>query len=136
MTVNQAFYPVGTMARVLGVSRSGFYAWRVRSPSARSIADGDLTRRIRRIHDASRQTYGAPRIHADLAEAGVCVGRKRTIRLMKAAGLAGVSRRRSPSATIWDERVRPACDLVDRNFKADRPNRDYPEFCALTWYLL
>lgn len=122
MTANQAMYPIETMAKTLGVSRSGFYAWNSRSPSARSMADGDLTGRIKTIHQASRQIYGAPRVHAELADAGVHIGRKRVERLMKAAGLKGVSRRRSARTTIRDDRVRPASDLVDRNFYAHEPN--------------
>ena len=122
MTANQAVYPIETMAKTLGVSRSGFYAWYSRSPSARSMADGDLTGRIKTIHHASRQSYGAPRVHAELADAGVRVGRKRVERLMKAAGLKGVSRRRGTRTTIRDERLRPASDLVDRNFYAHEPN--------------
>lgn len=122
MTANQAVYPIGTMAKTLGVSRSGFYAWSSRSPSARSMADGDLTGRIKTIHQASRQIYGAPRVHAELADAGVHVSRKRVERLMKAAGLKGVSHRRGTRTTIRDERLRPASDLVDRNFYAHKPN--------------
>jgi len=122
MTANQAVYPIETMAMTLGVSRSGFYAWNSRSPSARSMADGDLTGRIKTIHQASRQSYGAPRVHAELADAGVRVGRKRVERLMKAAGLKGVSLRRGTRTTIRDERLRPASDLVDRNFYAHEPN--------------
>ena len=122
MTANQAVYPIETMAMTLGVSRSGFYAWNSRSPSARALADGDLTGRIKTIHQASRQSYGAPRVHAELADAGVRVGRKRVERLMKAAGLKGVSRRRGTRTTIRDERLRPASDLVDRNFYAHEPN--------------
>jgi len=122
MTANQAVYPIETMAMTLGVSRSGFYAWNSRSPSARLVADGDLTGRIKTIHQASRQSYGAPRVHAELADAGVLVSRKRVERLMKAAGLKGVSRRRSARTTIRDERLRPANDLVDRNFYAHEPN--------------
>ena len=122
MIANQACYPIETMAKTLGVSRSGFYAWSNRSPSARSMADGDLAGRIKIIHQASRQIYGAPRIHAELADAGVHVGRKRVERLMKAAGLKGVSRRRGTRTTIRDERLRPASDLVDRNFYAHEPN--------------
>jgi putative transposase len=122
MTANQAMYPIETMAKTLGVSRSGFYAWSGRSPSARALADGDLTGRIKTIHQASRQIYGAPRVHAELADAGINVGRKRVERLMKAAGLKGVSRRRGTRTTIRDERLRPASDLVDRNFYAHEPN--------------
>ncbi len=110
------------MARTLGVSRSGFYAWRDRAPSARCVADAALTVRVKAIHDASGETYGAPRVHAELADEGTHVGRKRVARLMKAAGLKGVSRRKAARTTLRDDRVRPARDLVDRNFYADSPN--------------
>ena len=123
MSANQARFGVATMARVLGVSTSGYYAWRRRPPSARAQADADLTARVREIHARSRSTYGAPRIHAELAEDGVAVGRKRVARVMRAAGIAGVSRRRGPRTTRRDERARPAPDRVERRFEADEPNR-------------
>ena len=116
MSTNQARFRVATMARVLGVSTSGYYAWRQRPPSARAQADADLTARVRAIHADSRVTYGAPRIHAELAEAGVAVGRKRVARVMRAAGIAGVSRRRGPRTTRRDVQARPAPDRVERHF--------------------
>jgi len=122
MTANQAMFSISTMCKSLGVSRSGFYAWQERSPSARAIADAELTDRITATHRSSRETYGAPRIHAELGDEGIHVGRKRVERLMKAAGLKGVSRRKFVTTTMRDERVRPATDLVDRNFYADEPN--------------
>ncbi len=123
MTVNQAEFPIPMMSAVFGVSRRGYYAWRARKTSARTANDADLTERIAACHARSSGTCGAPRIHADLAEAGLRVGRKRVERLMKQAGLAGVSRRRSARTTIRDERVRPAGDLVDRNFHAEKPDQ-------------
>jgi putative transposase len=122
MTANQAEYSVQMMSRTLGVSRSGFYAWHCRPPSARQVADAALSERIVAIHEASKETYGAPRIHAELADEGVQVGRKRIERLMLAKGLRGVSRRKFVVTTERDARVRPAADLVDRNFYADAPN--------------
>ena len=83
------------MARSMGVSRSGFYAWQAREPSARDIVGRELAELIRQIHATSRESYGAPRLHAELADSGVHVGRKRVERLMKAASLTGVSRRRN-----------------------------------------
>jgi len=123
MTANQAMFPIQTMCKSFGVSRAGYYAWLGRQPSTRSRADADLTERIKAIHKASRETYGAPRIHAELIDEGVYVGRKRVERLMKAAGIAGVSRRKAARTTFRDERIRPALDLVDRNFHAERPNQ-------------
>ena len=122
MTANRAAYPVETMAKTMGVLRSGLYAWQCRDLSSRDLVDKELTALIRQIHAASRESYGAPRIHAELAESGVHVGRKRVEWLMKAVGLAGVSRRRSTKTTIRDERLRPSADLVNRNFYADSPN--------------
>ena len=77
------------MCRVLNVSTSGYYAWRQRQPSQRTQADQKLSQRIREIHENSKGTYGAPRIHAELAEAGVHVGCKRVARLMRTEHLQG-----------------------------------------------
>ena len=121
MSENQAVYPVATLCRLLGVSPSGYYAWTKRQPSHRAQADMMLLGRIQETHTASRGTYGAPRIHVELASQGVHVGRKRVARLMSAAGLAGVSRRKFVRTTSKDG-GRQAPDLVDRNFAADRPD--------------
>ena len=123
MSANQAFFAVATMARVLGVSTTGYYAWRSRLPSARAVADDALLRRVRTIHAVSRGTYGAPRVHAELRAEGRAVGKKRIARLMRVAGIAGVSRRRGVITTRRDRDARPAPDLVDRNFTAERPNQ-------------
>ncbi len=74
MTANQAMYPIQSMAKTLGVSRSGFYAHAGRRPSARDLADAELAERIEKIHAASKETYGAPRIHAELVDEGISVG--------------------------------------------------------------
>ena len=123
MSANQAFFPIATMARVLGVSTAGYYAWRSRLPSPRAVADDALLRRLRTIHAVSRGTYGAPRVHAELRAEGRAVGKKRIARLMRTAGIVGVSRRRGVITTRRDRDARPAPDLVERNFTADRPNQ-------------
>jgi putative transposase len=82
-----------------------------------------LTEKIREIHDRSRGTYGAPRVHAALQDEGIRVGKKRVARLMKEAGLRGVSRRKRPSTTTREEGARPALDLVDRDFTASGPDQ-------------
>lgn len=92
MRANQAVYPIAMMARVLGVSTAGYYAWAGRSPSARATADAALLKRIRTVHATSYGTYGAPRVHAELRATDQRHGRKRIARLMRAAGLVGVSR--------------------------------------------
>jgi putative transposase len=115
-------YGVATMCRVLAVSASGYYAWLKRPLSARARADAGLMSRLTAIHQFSRGTYGAPRIHEELSAAGIQVGRKRVARLMRAAGLRGVSRRRWISTTVRDRKARPASDLVERNFTAAAPD--------------
>jgi putative transposase len=122
MDAHQAMFSIRAMCRVLEVSASGYYAWRRRMVSARKREDEKLQQRIRTIHHRSRQTYGAPRIHAELHEEGTLVGRKRVARLMKEGGLAGVSRRKRTVTTRRDRSARPAPDLVERQFVADRPN--------------
>jgi putative transposase len=111
------------MCRVLDVSTSGYYAWLSRPPSARRQQDLILLRRIREIHERSRGTYGVPRIHAELAAEGVPVGRKRIARLMREAGLEGISRRKGCTTTIRSQETSLAQDLVERDFAADGPDR-------------
>ena len=124
MSANQAVFPIATMARVLGVSEAGYHAWRHRPPSAHAIADAQLLKRVRTVHASSRETYGAPRVHAQLRAAGERHGRKRVARLMRTSGLMGASRRRAGvTTTRRDKDARPAPDLVDRNFIATRPNQ-------------
>jgi transposase InsO family protein len=110
------------MCELLGVSSSGYYAWVKRRPSRRVETDDALIAEIRAAHTASRGTYGAPRVHAELAARGIGAGRKRVARLMSQAGLAGVSRRKFVTTTVKGDR-RQAPDLVERDFTAEAPDR-------------
>ena len=121
MSESRAIHPVATLCRVLGVSSSGYYAWSKRARSRRAKDDAVLTERIGAVHAASKGTYGAPRIHAELKANGLHVGKKRIARLMRQAGVAGVSRRRFVTTTVRDG-ARQAPDLVERDFTAERPN--------------
>ena len=124
MSANQADLPVRTMCRMLQVSASGYYAWQGRPPSQRALDDAVLTERIRAIHAASDANYGSPNIQAELRDEGTRVGRKRVARLMRVAGLRGVSRRRGFVVTTRrDPKQRPAPDLVNRKFVAEGPNQ-------------
>ena len=123
MRAHQAEFRITTMARVLGVSTSGYYAWLKRPRSAREKSDAALVERMQAIHMRSRGTYGAPRIQAELADDGVLVSRKRVARLMRESGLSGVSRRKRPTTTRRAASARPAPDLVDREFAAEAPDR-------------
>jgi putative transposase len=111
------------MCRVLEVSASGYYAWRKRPVSKRAQEDAVLLRQIRTAHALSDGSYGVPRIYADLVEAGVPVGRDRIARLMRQAGIVGVSRRRWITTTVRSDSGRQAPDLVDRYFTATEPNQ-------------
>ena len=122
MRANQAHFPIAKVARLLGVSPSGYYAWRDRDLSPRKQYDAVLKACISNIHHPSRGTYGAPRIHAELASDGIQIGRKRVARLMREMALAGVSRRKGTCTTRRDHRLRPAPDLVERRFEADAPD--------------
>ena len=123
MSEHRAVHAVATMCRVLEVSPSGYYAWRSRLPSKRSMDDGVLQAEIEAIHRRSRATYGVPRVHAELRAEGTCVGRKRVARLMRRAGLEGASRRKRAWTTKRDRDARPAPDLVERDFSSEGPDR-------------
>jgi len=124
VNANQADAKVRMMCRVLGVSASGYYAWRDRAPSARSLADAVLVERIRRVHADSHQTYGMPRVRAELVDQGTTVSRKRVARLMRIHGIRGISRRRGFVVTTRrDQGQSKAPDLVQRHFDADGPNQ-------------
>lgn len=122
-------FPVAVTCRVVGVSRSGFYDWVGREPSARSVQDAQLLELVQWSHGRSRGTYGAPRVHADLTmERGVSCGKKRVARLMRAAGIRGVFHQRKRRG--WKPLPAPHDDLVKRQFTAQAPNRVW--FCDIT----
>jgi len=111
------------LCRMLGVSRSGYYAWRERPPSKRSREDAALTAKIHEIHRRSRETYGSPRVHAELRALGTRCGRKRVERLMRQAGLQGCMRGSRRGTTRRNQRTAPAEDLVKRNFAATQADK-------------
>jgi transposase InsO family protein len=115
--------PITLLCRVLQVTRSGYYAWARRGVSARAQANEELTVRIAQIHEESRRTYGAPRVHAALRAGGIRCGSRRVARLMRDAGLVGRHRRRRARTTVTDPRQAPAPNLVARDFAAPAPDR-------------
>jgi len=120
----RAEHSISRLCSVLGVSRVGFYAWRRRPPSARALRDAELERLIAAVFAASRETYGAPRVHAELRARGVRVGKKRIARLMRQLEFEGVSRRgKRRRTTSPDPAAPPAPDLVKRRFAAERPDQ-------------
>ena len=123
---HQKMFRIKTQCRVLGVSESGYYAWRKRTPSARAQADGALLTHIEAIHAESRATYGSPRVWAALRQQGVCLSRKRVVRLMRAASLRGCARRkRRPQGTQTNAALPVAPNVLGRDFSASAPNQKW-----------
>jgi putative transposase len=112
------------MCRLLGVSKSGYYGWRDRPVSRRTVDDEVLTEKIRSVHDQSRQTYGYRRVTAELIGGhGEKVGRHQVARVMANAGIQGVTTRRFCRTTRRDERARRAPELLGRDFSALAPDQ-------------
>ena len=123
MDAEKAHFPISLLCRMVGVSKSGYYAWRDRPPSERTQEDTALTERIVEVHNRSRETYGYPRVHAELQALGVRCARRRVARRMRKAGIRGCKRGRKKRITRPDPRATPAPDLVNRNFAATAPDR-------------
>ena len=119
----KATHAVPALCRMLGVSRSGYYAWRSRPPSERARFDAVLSEKIETIHRNSRATYGAPRVHAELRAIGIRCSRKRVARLMRRARLRGSLRGRRMRTTSRTALQQAAPDLVGRNFLSEEPDR-------------
>ncbi|GES27515.1 IS3 family transposase [Streptomyces angustmyceticus] len=120
----RAGHSVKRACELLKVSRTAFYARRSGKPGPRTVQDAELTRRIAAVHEHSRGTYGAPRVHAVLKQEGAGCGRRRVARLMRAAGLEGRHRRRRHTTTIPDPRSALRPDLVVRDFAPDAAGLD------------
>jgi len=116
---NVEFFHVTMMCRLLEVSKAGFYAWCDRAPSKRSQGDASLAARIRFIHSSSRQTYGSPRVLAQLRREGFRVGKKRVARLMKAHGITVKIRRRYKATTNSKHKLPITANLLGRRFDVD-----------------
>lgn len=130
---HQADYRVTDLCRVAGVKRSSFYAWQSRPPSPRQLANEALLVEIREIHDASRRTYGAPRVCGQLRRRGQHVGHNRVAKLMADNGLVGAHARRTFRKGRHPAIV-PAPDMLQRDFAAELPDRrwvaDISEFAC------
>jgi putative transposase len=117
----KAEFPVKVLCAVCGVSRSGFYAWAGRGPGGRDVEEETLAREIEAIWEASRRSYGSPRVWRRLRRNGFRTSRKRVARIMAERGWRGRAGRRRVRTTIVDPAAAPAPDLVGRDFTATRP---------------
>jgi putative transposase len=115
-------YPIRVMCRVLGVSTSGFYAWQGRPVSQREQSNAQLLTQIQAIYTRSRETYGSPRIHAELHARGIVCSRGRVARLMRLNGVVARRRKRYKVTTKVDAQLPVAPNVLAREFTADRPN--------------
>ena len=115
-------FPVRMLCRIVGCAASGFYAWPRRRPDRRREDDRRAGERIAAIFAASRRTYGSPRVHAELRDGGLRIGRGRVARLMRRGGLTAARRRRVPRTTDSRHDHPVAPNLLGRNFAADRPD--------------
>jgi putative transposase len=116
-------FPINTVCRLLGVTRSGFYAWVKRPRPARAKSDAQLAATVAAVHQRSRQTYGSPRVHRELRAHGVRVGKKRVERLMRENGIQGRSKRRYKRTTDSKHGGPIAPNLLARAFTVTEPNR-------------
>ena len=119
----KAHHAVATLCRVLGVTRSGLYAFAARGESKRTQDDRALLIHLRDAHTESRGTYGSPRLHLELRDRGFLVGRNRVARLMKLDGIKARHRRRFVHTTVVDPALPVAANVLDRKFSASEPNR-------------
>lgn len=126
MAQHEQAFDVAVMCEALGVSRSGYYAWQKRGQTThREQADGSLMAQIRQIFEESHQTYGSPRIHAELKARGVLCNRHRVARLMRHAGIAVSIPHRRVRTTQADGQVHETPNLLNRDFTAKAPNRKW-----------
>jgi putative transposase len=122
---------VALMCRVLGVSRSGYYAWRKRPPSAAEIRREDLTQEITTIHEEVKGRYGSPRIHAELVAQGQACSVNFVAKLMREAGIAAKTKRKFRQTTDSNHSMPVAQNVLDREFDPEEPNASW--VCDITY---
>lgn len=121
------------MCRVLEVTRSGYYAWRRRSGSARAKEDEKLCQEIRTVHAGSHQRYGSPRVYRELRSRGVRCSENRVARLMRQNGIRARQARRYKATTDSKHSLPVAPNLLDRQFEAEHPNRRWAGDVTYIW---
>lgn len=129
----KADMPIDRMCAALDVSVSGFYAWKTRRPSKRQLDDMILLAHIRARFATSNETYGAPRMHAELREGGLEVGRHRVARLMRNNGLKALHKRRYKKTTDSCHGGPVAANLLDQDFACDGPGHKWGADISYIW---
>lgn len=118
-------FPIVRMCKVLGVSRSGYYAWRDRPPSQREMANRALYQQIKAVYDESDGSYGSPRIYKALKKQGVRCSENRVARLMRLRGLKAHQAKQPHTTTKRNTADPVAPNVLDRDFEAERPNQKW-----------
>ena len=118
-------FPVHRLCRVLGVSQSGYFAWKGRPACRRQHEDMVLLAHVRSAFALSHGTYGSPRMTRELQDSGLAVGRRRTARLMRENGLCARQKRRFKRTTDSNHKSPVAPNLLDQNFSAEGPDRKW-----------
>lgn len=131
----KASAPVATACAALGVSVSGYYAWKGRSASHRQRDDMVVLAHIRSEFESSHETYGSPRMHAELKESGLATGRHRVARLMSANGMKARQKTRFKKTTDSDHRGPVAANVLDQNFAAEAPDEKWGVDISYVWTL-
>jgi putative transposase len=126
-------YPITTMCRVLEVSVSGYYAWHQRAPSRHSREDAQLAEKVKMAFEDNRCVYGSPRVHAELRAQGLHCARKRVARLMREQELTASRPRHRTVTTQREEGAQVAPNLLQRDFRADQPNRKWVADTTYIW---
>jgi putative transposase len=133
IAAEKALAPIAVLCKVLGVSRSGFYAWEERGPSAHSLDDEKLSVQIAAVYKAYDGRYGSPRIHAELEAAGIVVSRKRVARIMVELGLESRRKRRFKATTDSKHNLPVAENVLDRKFEVDAPDVAWVTDITYVW---
>ncbi len=126
-------YPISVLCETLGVSLSGYYAWKKRPLSQHQLEDQQLAKHIHTVYDACRQVYGSPRIHAELRDQGIRISRKRVARLMREQGLSACRRRHRTITTHSEPGARVAPNRLNQEFTASRPNEQWTGDITAIW---
>lgn len=135
MLAEKALYPITVLCHVLGVSRSGYYAWCKRPQAARVRSDAQLAAKVAAVHKRSRKAYGSPRVHAELRAKGTRVGEKRVARLMRENGLEARRKRRFRKTTDSNHSHPIAPNLLARQFDVGAPNCVWVTDVTAVWTL-
>lgn len=133
MRTNRKEFEIEKMAKVLGVSRSGYYDFLLRSESQRETDNKRLKAKIKEIHKKKRGVYGSPRIHNELKDQGESCSRKRVAKLMKEEGIQAKMRKRWKRTTIANERAEPIENHLDQNFIVEEPDRVWVSDITYVW---